>query len=63
MVYSPTRLEFVTFENVANREDCEVMLSLPKSFKDTAVHCYMQYVNQDGNEVSTTVYIGQTVVI
>jgi hypothetical protein len=44
VVYSPTRLEFVTFENVANREDCEVMLSLPKSFKDTAVHFYMQYV-------------------
>ncbi|RZJ64937.1 MAG: hypothetical protein EOO45_17520 [Flavobacterium sp.] len=62
ILYNPAKDSFLTFENVAQRGDLEVALSLPATFKDDKVHCYMQYVNEAGDEVSTTVYAGEIVV-
>ncbi|RZK71586.1 MAG: hypothetical protein EOO85_19920 [Pedobacter sp.] len=63
ILYNPAKASFLTFENVAQRGDLEVDLSLPANFKDDVVHCYMQYVNEAGDEVSTTVYAGEVTVI
>ena len=59
IIYNPVKKCFVTFEEVCQRADLEVSLNLPATFKDDPVHCYMQYVNESRDEVSTTVYAGE----
>jgi hypothetical protein len=63
VIYNPVKELFVTFEDVAVREEKEVMLQLPRCFIDDEVFGWMHYVNTNGSEVSTSVYIGKHKVI
>jgi hypothetical protein len=58
VVYNPLKEKFVTFENAALRADGEVILQLPADFSGDAVHCYQFYVDDKGDAVSTTQYLG-----
>ncbi|MHA4893289.1 DUF6266 family protein [Pedobacter sp. PWIIR3] len=62
VIYNPTKEQFVTFEDVAQRADKEVVLQMPKSFSGDVVHGWMHYVSREGNAVSTSVYLGEMVV-
>jgi len=61
IIYNPVKEQFVTFQDAAERVNGEIILQLPASFVNDQVHCWMQYVNAKGNEVSTSVYMGQVV--
>jgi hypothetical protein len=62
VVYNPTKKTFVTFEQVAQRTDKEVMLQLPPGYTNDTVHCWQHFVNAEGNAVSTSIYVGEIVV-
>lgn len=62
VIYNPAKQEFVTFKDVAQRGDRRVDLQLPAKFAGDSVHAWMHYVNAEGNAVSTTQYLGETVV-
>ncbi|NRF41189.1 DUF6266 family protein [Pedobacter foliorum] len=62
IVYNPIKEQFVTFENSAERSDNEVSLQLPGNFTGDLVHCWMGYVNDAGDKVSTSVYLGEMVI-
>ncbi|WP_316793026.1 DUF6266 family protein [Pedobacter frigoris] len=62
VVYNPDKEKFVMFENVAVRSAKEVNLQLPANFLGDTLHCYMHYVNAQGNMLSTGQYLGQIVV-
>ena len=59
IIYNPVKEQFVTFENMALRSDKEAGLQLPKNFSGDFVHCYMHYVSEAGDSVSTTNYLGE----
>nr|WP_068890704.1 DUF6266 family protein [Pedobacter panaciterrae] len=61
IVYNQAKEEFVTFGNAAKRGDKEVSLQLPGNFKGDLVHCWMSYVNEKGDKVSTSVYLGEKI--
>lgn len=62
VIYNPTKQQFVTFENAALRSDKAVALQLPATFTGDLVHCYMHYVSDAGDAVSTTSYLGELLV-
>lgn len=62
VVYNPNKQKFVTFQNAADRANREVSLQLPGAFIGDVVHCWMQYANAEGDQVSTTVYLGAILV-
>lgn len=57
--YNPIKSKFATFVGAAQRIAQQVELQLPASFSGDQVHCWMQYVNVEGNQVSTSGYVGQ----
>jgi hypothetical protein len=59
IVYNPLKKEFVTFQDAAVRADKEAQLRLPVNFAGDEVHCYMFYVNEMGDGVSTSQYLGE----
>ncbi|MBB5438022.1 uncharacterized membrane protein YvlD (DUF360 family) [Pedobacter sp. AK017] len=59
IIYNPQKEKFVTFQNVANRQDKEMVLQLPENFAGDRVHAWMQYANVEGDMVSTSVYLGE----
>ena len=63
IIYNPAKESFVTFEKVALRGDKEAVLQLPGKFAGDAVHGWMNYVNAEGNVVSTSVYLGEVTVV
>lgn len=63
VVYNPQKVQFVTFQDVADRAAKEVGLQLPLDFAGDAVHIWMHYVNVEGNAVSTTQYLGEIAVL
>jgi hypothetical protein len=63
IIYNPQKEKFVTFKDAAQRQDKETVLQLPKRFAGDTVHAWMQYTNEAGNMVSTSVYLGQIVVV
>ncbi|WP_316793334.1 DUF6266 family protein [Pedobacter frigoris] len=60
--YCPQNEKFVTFKDAAQRGDQEAILQLPAGFEGQELHGYMQCVNDAGNLVSTTLYLGVTIV-
>lgn len=60
--YCPQKEKFVTFKDVAQRGDQEAMLQLPPGFDGQELHGYMQYVNDGGDMVSTSLYLGTVAV-
>jgi len=56
--YNPQKEQYLTFENVAAREAKEVSLQMEKNFASDTIHGWMHYVNKEGNQVSTSVYMG-----
>lgn len=58
IVYNPAKEQFITFQDVVARAEKEVSLQMPNEFAGDAVHCYMHYVNEVSNAVSTSVYVG-----
>jgi hypothetical protein len=58
IVYNPVKEKFVTFQGAALRADQEMQLQLPVDFLGDEIHCYMFYVNEDGDAVSTSQYLG-----
>jgi hypothetical protein len=62
VLYNPVKEKFVTFVGVADREAEQAELKLPAEFSGDTVHCWMQYVNVDGDKVSTSAYLGEIVV-
>ena len=63
VIYNPVKELFVTFEDVAFREEKEVMLQLPTGFIDDNVFGWIHYVNTNESQVSTSVYIGKHEVV
>ncbi|WP_316794725.1 DUF6266 family protein [Pedobacter frigoris] len=59
VVYSPSNGQFITFKDIAERADGEVTLQLPPGFRDNTLHCWMSYVNEAGDAVSTSIYVGE----
>ena len=55
--YNEHNNKYLTFTGVSDRADQQTMIELPSSFTGGLVHCWMQYVNAKGDEVSTTVYV------
>jgi hypothetical protein len=55
--YSEHTGKYLTFTGIADRADHQAMIDLPEAFAGGMVHCWMQYVNVEGDEVSTTVYV------
>ncbi|MFP5081933.1 DUF6266 family protein [Pedobacter sp. JCM 36344] len=62
VLYNPAKEKFVTFVGVANREAEQAELKLPAEFAGDTLHCWMQYVNVEGDKVSTSAYLGEIVV-
>lgn len=62
VVYNPAKQAFVSFEDVAQRRDKEVVLQLPAAYTGDNVHCWQHFVNAGGDMVSTSVYLGEVVV-
>nr|WP_068889762.1 DUF6266 family protein [Pedobacter panaciterrae] len=60
---NPAKEQFITFQDVVVRAAREISLQMPKDFANDAVHCYMHYVNAYSNAVSTSVYVGEIVVV
>ena len=56
--YNAAKEAFVSFQDAALRGQKEVVLPLPRHFKGDAVHAYMFYVSAEGNQVSTSLYLG-----
>lgn len=54
--YNEYTNKYLVFTGIAERADQQATLELPSDFNIGIVHCWMQYVNAKGNEVSTTVY-------
>lgn len=61
IVYNAAKQKFVTFEAIAERKDKLVELQLPANFAGDALHSWMYYVNTAGDAVSTSVYLGESV--
>lgn len=62
VVYNVNKQKFATFKNVAARSDRAVMLKLPRGYVDDVLHGWMHFVNEKGDQVSTSVYMGQLAV-
>ena len=63
IVYNPVKEQFVTFQDATTRSAKEINLQMPKDFKNDTVHCWMHYVNAEGDAVSTGVYVGEVVIV
>ncbi|WP_169304309.1 hypothetical protein [Pedobacter frigoris] len=53
----------MTFKDVTVREAQEVNPKLPKKHIGDDVHIWTQYVNAAGDGVSTSVYVGEVIVV
>ena len=62
IIYNVVKNKFVTYQQSATRAEKEVKLVLPESFANDTIHCWMQYVNTEGNAVSTSVYVGKILI-
>lgn len=62
VIYNVNKQKFVVFKNVAARSDQAVTLKLPRGYAEGVLHGWMHYVNEKGDQVSTSVYMGQLVV-
>lgn len=62
LLYSPDRSEFAVYQNQAQRSDQEVRLNLSPGFSGNVVHIYMFYVNEEGDAVGTSQYLGELTV-
>ena len=63
VVYNPSKKKFVTFRDAVLRSDKEAQLQLPANFAGDEVHCYMFYVDESGDGVSTSQYLGLTLIV
>jgi len=63
IIYSPSCRQFVIFKDEAGRGDMEAVLQLPVTFAGSSVHCYLYFVNAAGDQVSTSLYLGELVVV
>nr|WP_199075979.1 DUF6266 family protein [Pedobacter sp. ASV19] len=59
ILYNAARGKFVTFREVALRAAKEVLLDLPPGFASDILHGWLHFVNEAGDQVSTSVYIGE----
>ena len=62
IVYNPAKEQFVTFQHVALRADLKTSLQMPADFENDSVHCWMSYVNEAGDMVSTSSYLGELLI-
>ncbi|HWW40729.1 DUF6266 family protein [Pedobacter sp.] len=62
VIYNVNKKKFATFKNVAARSDLAVTLNLPRGYVDDVLHGWMHYANEKGDQVSTSVYMGQLAV-
>ena len=52
-----------SLKNHTSRQDKETVLQLPAKFAGDSVHAWMQYTYADGNMVSTSVYLGELLIV
>lgn len=57
IVYNPAKNKFVTFEDIAKRDQKEAVLSLPSGFVNNSIRVWMNYASADKEQVSTSVYL------
>jgi len=55
--YNPLKGQYLTFENAAERSAKEVHLQMDKNFAGDIIHGWMHFVNKEGTQVSTGVYL------
>nr|WP_199080702.1 DUF6266 family protein [Pedobacter sp. ASV19] len=55
--YNVQKEQYLTFENAAERSAKEVYLQMDKNFAGDTVHGWMHFVNKEGSEVSTGIYL------
>jgi hypothetical protein len=64
LVYNPSKMEFVSVENVVARSVQQYDLALPSNFSGDNVHCYLSINSvKTKNLVSESYYLGATVVM
>jgi hypothetical protein len=63
IVYNPSKQLFVMSIGVVTRAALLFDMELPSEFSGDNVHVYMAFVSEDGKRVSTSVYVGATVVM
>ena len=63
VVYNVHKQVFVRFGNAAMRGDKQVSLKLPVKHTGDLLHFWMHYVNEQGMGVSTSVYLGERVLV
>jgi hypothetical protein len=63
IVYNPSKRRFVTFQDAVLRADKEAQLQLPVDFAGDEAHCYMFYINEKGDSVSTSQYLGLILIV
>lgn len=63
IVYNPSKQEFVIMIGAVTRAALSFDMELPSAFSGDNVHVYMAFVSEDGKRVSTSVYVGATVVM
>lgn len=59
IIYNPEKKKFITYKDAAMRADGEVMLELPPDFAGDRLQLYVFYVRSTGDEVSTSLYLGE----
>lgn len=63
IIYSPSCRQFIIFKDEASRGDKEAVLQLPATFAGSSVHGYLYFVNAAGDQVSTSLYLGELGVV
>jgi len=63
VIYNEQKKKYLTFSEIAVRADKQVILQFPASFSGSRIHCWMQYVSVKGDQVSSTVYVGEIEVL
>ncbi|WP_285054867.1 DUF6266 family protein [Pedobacter ginsengisoli] len=63
IVYNPSKQLFVMSIGVVTRAALSFDMVLPSQFSGDNVHVYMAFVSADGKSVSTSEYVGATVVM
>lgn len=62
IVYDPTKADFAISMGEVTREDLAFDMALPALWSGDSVYVYMAFVSPDGKQVSSSEYVGTTVV-
>jgi hypothetical protein len=62
VVYNPTQNQAVTVNELAERGDETQTVTMPDSFRDDLVECYIAFISADGKVVSNSAFAGAVTV-